>query len=86
VCVAVPWHPDQYVFPEASTLLTCIFFYRFMCLLSTGILRWSMEIGSFIYAAQNAYPGGIQKDNQRLEDHPIMYKPSIEDSYALETR
>jgi hypothetical protein len=45
-----------------------------------------MEIGSFIYAAQNANPGGIQKDNQRLEDHPIMYKPSIEDSYALETR
>jgi hypothetical protein len=38
VCVAVPWHSEQYVFPEASTL-GVIFFHRFMCLLST-YLRW----------------------------------------------
>jgi hypothetical protein len=46
VCVAVPWHPEQYVFPEASTLdlalfssiVSCAYYLQVYC-----DARWRLE-------------------------------------------
>jgi hypothetical protein len=68
VCVAVPWHPEQYVFPEAFTLLTWHYFASFHVPI---ICRYTAMLDGdwkLIHVSTKCLRGGMQKDKPRLEE------------------